>query len=252
MHRFHLPPNDCRGETLTLAGAEAHHALRVLRVQDGERVTVLDGAGIILNCEVTGRTRDTLALRVRERNSTAPLPCAITLLVGVPKGKIIESIIQKATELGVTRIVPLLSERVITQLDADGAEAKAEKWQHIALEAIKQCGSAWLPRVEPPVTPAAFFKRTEKFDLALVGCLEAGSRHPRVWVEEFLAEQKKLPASVAVWVGPEGDFTSAEYAAIQKSGARPITLGPLVLRVETAAAYGLSVVNYEMSAERLA
>ena len=250
MHRFHLPPSECRGETLTLAGAEAYHALRVLRVQDGERVTVLDGAGAILNCEVTGHTRDTLALRVRERNSAAPLPCAITLLVGVPKGKIIESIIQKATELGVTRIVPLLSERVVTQLDADGAEAKAEKWQHIALEAIKQCGSPWLPRVELPMTPGAFLAQGEKNNLALVGSLEPGSRHPRVWFEEFFAAHKKLPASIAVWIGPEGDFTAAEYAAIQKSGARPITLGPLVLRVETAAAYGLSVVNYELRAER--
>ncbi len=250
MHRFHLSPSDCRGERLTLAGAEAHHALRVLRVQDGERVTVLDGAGTVLNCEVTGRTRDTLALRVRERNSAAPLPCAITLLVGVPKGKIIESIIQKATELGVARVVPLLSERVITQLDADGVDAKAGKWQHIAMEAIKQCGSPWLPRVEPPVTPAQFLARHETCDLALVGCLEPGSRHPRVWFEEFLAAHKKLPANVAVWVGPEGDFTAAEYAAIQKSGARPVTLGPLVLRVETAASYCLSVVNYELQAER--
>ncbi len=249
MHRFHLSPSDCRGESLTLAGAEAHHALRVLRVQDGERVTVLDGAGTILNCEVTGHTRDTLALRVRERSSIAPRPCAITLLVGVPKGKIIENIIQKATELGVAYIVPLLSERVITQLDADGAEAKAEKWQHIALEAIKQCGSPWLPRVERPMTPAAFLSRAEKFDLALIGCLESGSRHPRLWFEEFLAAHQKRPASVAVWIGPEGDFTAAEYAAIQKSGARPITLGPLVLRVETAASYVLSVVNYELSAE---
>lgn len=246
MHRFHLSPNECRSETLTLAGAEAHHALRVLRVQDGERVTVLDGAGAILNCEVTGRTRDTLALRVLERNFAAPLPCAITLLVGVPKGKIIESIIQKATELGVARIVPLLSERVVTQLDADGAEAKAEKWQHIALEAIKQCGSPWLPRVEPPVAPAQWLARREPCDLALVGCLEPGSRHPRVRFEEFLITHQKLPASVTVWVGPEGDFTAAEYAAIQKSGARPITLGPLVLRVETAATYCLSVVNYEL------
>jgi 16S rRNA (uracil1498-N3)-methyltransferase len=250
MHRFHLPPNDCRGETLKLAGAEAHHALRVLRIQDGERVTVLDGAGATLDCEVTGRTRDTLALRVRERSSAAPLPCAITLLVGVPKGKIIESIIQKATELGVARIVPLLSERVITQLDAEGADAKAEKWQHVAIEALKQCGSPWLPRVEPPVTPAQFLARQEKCDLALVGCLEPGSRHPRVWFEQFLAEHKKLPACVAVWVGPEGDFTAAEYAGIQKSGAHPITLGPLVLRVETAATYCLSVVNYELQAER--
>ena len=82
---------------------------------------------------------ETLSLRVRERKTAVPLACAVTLIQAVPKGKIIESIIQKATELGVARIVPILSERVVTQLDHDGAESKAEKWQHVAIEAIKQC-----------------------------------------------------------------------------------------------------------------
>src|SRR4051794_5014263 len=109
MHRFFLPPEQCRGDTLTLRDREAHHARHVLRLRQGERVIVLDGAGQELNCEVSGHDHDSLSLRVLERKLIPPLPCAITLLQAIPKGKIIESIIQKATELGASRIVPLLS-----------------------------------------------------------------------------------------------------------------------------------------------
>ena len=247
MHRFYLSPEQARGDRLTLDGREAHHALQVLRLRDGAQVVVLDGAGQVLNCEVTGRTRDSLSLAVRERKLIPRPLCSVTLVQAIPKGKIIEDIIQKATELGVTRIVPLLSERVVTQLDSDDAQAKAEKWQHVAVEAIKQCGSAWLPRVEVPLTPRDFLAREQPAELSLVGCLEAGSRHPRVWFENFLREHQRLPKSISVWVGPEGDFSTAEYSAIKAAGVIPITLGELVLRVETAAIYGLSVVDYELS-----
>src|ERR1043166_6052051 len=168
MHRFYLPPDECRGTSLMLRGREAHHALHVLRVREGERVTVLNGVGSELQCEITGQMRGALPLRVLNRKVfPAPL-CAITLLQAIPKGKIMESIIQKATELGVSRIVPILSERVVTQVDAAGAEAKGHKWQQVAMEAIKQCGSAWLPKVEAPLALKEFMARGERFELALV------------------------------------------------------------------------------------
>jgi 16S rRNA (uracil1498-N3)-methyltransferase len=100
------------------------------------------------------------------------------------------------------------------------------------------------------MTLRKFLDRNEAFDLPLVGSLEAGSRHPREWLEEFFAKQKRSPKTCCVWVGPEGDFTSAEYSLIKSAGALPITLGPLVLRVETAATYCLSVLNYELQAAR--
>jgi 16S rRNA (uracil1498-N3)-methyltransferase len=250
MHRFYLPPEQSRQDALTLSGREAHHGLHVLRVRDGERVIILDGAGQELLFEVVGHNRDSISLAVRERKRVSPLPCAITLLQAIPKGKIIESIIQKATELGVSRIVPILSERVVTYLDAGETEAKAEKWQQVAIEAIKQCGSAWLPKVEMPLSLPNFLEKQETFELSLVGCLEGGSKHPRVWFAKFFAGHQRLPKTIGVWVGPEGDFTAAEYKAIQQAGAFPITLGPLVLRVETAATYCLSVLNYELDAPR--
>src|ERR1035438_8177518 len=106
MHRFYLPPERCAGATLRLEGREAHHALQVLRLQRGGLVTVLDGTGRAFLCTVETSSRTVLTLSVSLKNFVAAPPCAITLLVGLPKGKIIEGIIQKAVELGGQRVVP--------------------------------------------------------------------------------------------------------------------------------------------------
>ncbi len=246
MHRFYLPPENCRGDLLWLEGREAHHALHVLRLKRGERVSVLDGVGGEFFCDVQDTAKNSLALAVKEKKST-PLPsCEITLLVAVPKGKIIESITQKSVELGVNRIVPLLTERTITQLDDDDAEGKREKWQQVAIEAIKQCGATWLPKVETPQTISEFMIRGGKIELSLVGSLQTARRHPREWIIEFQKSHGRPPQSAAVWIGPEGDFTLEELRLIEGAGTKPITLGNLTLRVETAAVYCLSFLNYEL------
>jgi 16S rRNA (uracil1498-N3)-methyltransferase len=249
MHRFYLPPGQCKDNTLLLKNSEAHHAVDVLRIRPGERVVVLDGAGQELLCEAQKPEHHQIKLTAVQRNQVPPLPYQITLLQAIPKGKIIESVIQKATELGVWRIVPLLSDRVTTQLDDEGAAAKAERWQQTAIEAIKQCGSAWLPQVEAPITPKEYLARGEKFDLPLVASLQSDCRHPREYFKTYYAEKKRLPKTVCVWVGPEGDFTPAEMNSIKSAGALPITLGRLVLRSETAAVYALSVLNYELQSK---
>jgi 16S rRNA (uracil1498-N3)-methyltransferase len=246
MHRFYLPPERCAGSALRLDGREAHHALQVLRLQRGELVTVLDGVGNEFLCAVETSSRAALTLSVSLKNFVPAPSCAITLLVGLPKGKIIESIIQKAVELGVRRVVPVLSEHVVSHLDDDDAEKKRDKWQTVAIEAIKQCGAAWLPKIEAPLTIEKFFGCREKFDLSLVGSLQKERRHSREVLREFESRQKRPPQTVGVWIGPEGDFTAAELAAIQNSGAQPVSLGRLVLRVETAAIYCLSFLNYEL------
>lgn len=241
MHRFYLPPTQCQGATLTLAGPEAHHAADVLRVKPGEAVAVLDGAGREFACKVCGVGRNSVTLAVGA-TQTSPAPaCRVTLAQAVPKGKLFDTIIQKATELGAFRVIPLLSERVVLRLDEESAPGKTERWRHTAIEAIKQCGQRWLPQVEPPVTLQALLARGEKFDLSLVGSLQPDARHPRDYF-------KDRPATVRLWIGPEGDFTEAEYAAIRAAGAKPITFGPLVLRSDTAAVYAMSIASYECQA----
>jgi 16S rRNA (uracil1498-N3)-methyltransferase len=250
MHRFYLPPEQCRDKTLTLTGREAHHALQVLRVRAGERVVVLDGAGRELMCDAQSPGAEELKLTVTQDNFVPPLPFQITLLQAIPKGKIMDGIVQKAAELGTHRIVPLLSDRVVTQLDDESGAARAEKWRATAVEAIKQCGSAWLPQVEAPITPKDYLARNEKFELPLIASLQNDRRHPREYFETFMRERKRAPTTICVWVGPEGDFTPAEMNAIKSGGALPISLGPLVLRSETAAIYALSVLNYELQAKK--
>jgi 16S rRNA (uracil1498-N3)-methyltransferase len=248
MHRFYLPPEKCCDQTLRLDGREAHHALHVLRLQSGERVTVLDGAGNEFFCDVENSSKDSLSLFVQEKKSTPPPPCPVTLLVAIPKGKIIEDIIQKSVELGANRIIPLLTERVVSQFDREGAEQKREKWQQVAIEAGKQCGARWLPKVETPQTISEFLARGEKIESSFVGSLQTERKHPREWFLEFQKQNNRLPKSAGVWIGPEGDFTLAELQQIQNSGALPITLGNLTLRVETAAIYCLAFLNHELSA----
>ena len=250
MHRFYLPPGQCQDAPLFLAGSEAHHARHVLRVRSGERVAVLDGAGREFLCEVRDFDRDKVRLAVIETHTHAPPACPVTLVQALPKGKIIEAIIQKATELGAARIVPLITERVVTQLGEKDAARKAAKLQLIAVEAIKQCGACWLPRVEGPLTPNQFLARKEPFELSLIASLQAGSRPAREYFRAFQEQHGRGPQSACVWIGPEGDFTPAETEAIKAHGALPITLGALVLRVETAAIYCLSILQYELNQER--
>ena len=268
MHRFYLPPERCTEAVLQLDEREAHHALHVLRVKRGEPVVVLDGAGHEFQCEIATGSHHSVTLAVTHKAYVPPLPCQIALLQAVPKGKLIESIIQKAVELGARRIVPLLTERVVTQLGGKDAATKQAKWQMVAIEAIKQCGATWLPRIETPMTiaefisrkpetgsestpgssPSAFSLQPSAFDLSLVGSLQTDRRHPRECFQEFQTKHGRSPQSVAVWIGPEGDFTLDELKAIQAGGALPISLGRLVLRVETAAIYCLAILNYELSA----
>jgi len=248
MHRFYLPPSDCQDNTIALTGAEAHHALSVLRLGPGERVVVLDGAGHELLCDVRDTAGGRLELTVRQRNPLTLLPCRLTLIQAMTKPKSMEIIVQKATELGATRLVPVLSERSVAQLDGEAAGRKTEKWRAIAIEAIKQCGSPWLPAIDEPVKPGVFLARGEGFDLTLLASLQPGAMHPREVLQAYQAEHGRPPRQLAVWVGPEGDFTPAELGAIRGSGAQPVTLGPLVLRSETAAIYCLSFLSYELQA----
>jgi 16S rRNA (uracil1498-N3)-methyltransferase len=247
MHRFYLPSVPPASETLTLTGEEAHHALRVLRLRRGEEVVCLDGAGTVWVCAVEECQRQSVGLKVLSRREVPRPPWTVTLIQALPKGKLIEAIVQKATELGVARIVPLLSERVVSRFEGDEGDAKRVKWRGIAVEAIKQCGSAWLPQIDAPICPEDFLARRERFELSLVGYLPEGSRHPREFFRSFRQSHGRNPVSVVVWVGPEGDFSPSELQAIVSSGALPITLGPLVLRSETAAIYCLSILNYELA-----
>lgn len=248
MRRFFVPPEQCRDEVFALPEREARHATQVLRLGIGDELQVLDGAGSVLTCRIDSATKRSVQVRTVNREHRAPLPCAITLVQAIPKGPAFETIVQKATELGAARIIPLLSERVVAHVSEKDSAAKVEKWRQIAIESIKQCGSPFLPQIDPPIRFDALLAQLSQraLEFAVVCSLEESRRTMREAVKDFVAAHSRKPANCLVWIGPEGDFTPAEYAAIAQSGANPISLGPLVLRADTAAIASLAVANYEL------
>ena len=187
-------------------------------------------------------------------------------------------IVQKAVEIGAAEIAPVISERTIVHLEARKAAQKQAKWQQVAIEAAKQCGQNWLPTVHLPKTPKEFFLNLEAgvpaapkqregglpaqdsrleptpksgSELRLIGSLQSDAVHLKTVLADYEREHQTRPASVLMCVGPEGDFTPAELNLARSHGCRPITLGPIILRVETAAIYCLSVLSYELLAAPL-
>lgn len=241
--RFYIPPHAWNPDKLALGDSEAHHALDVLRMKAGDRATVFNGQGAEATVEFAAVDKGTIALRKISAGKSAPLACALTLGQAIPKGKNMDLIVEKATELGAAGIVPLVSERTVVRVEDEEAFVKRDKWQRVAIEAAKQCGQNWLPTVAKPQTPKEFFQSGEKWDLMLIASLQPDSRA----IKQVLAEAgaRKL-ARVLVLVGPEGDFTPAEINLAKNAGCRPVTLGPIILRTETAAIYCLSVLSHEL------
>lgn len=222
-----------------LVGTEAYHATQVLRVKVGDTVNVFDGHGQEAQGQVLTASREAVVLKLLSKTKTQPLNCRVTLAQAIPK-KNMDLIVQKATELGVWKIQPIVSERTQVQLDEDSK--KLDRWREIAMESCKQCGNNWLPEVEAPKTTREFLASLASFDLKLIGSLQPGARK----LKSILADQPKPPLNVLVMIGPEGDFTPAEMATAQNAGCLPLTLGPLVLRADTAAIYGLSILHHEI------
>jgi 16S rRNA (uracil1498-N3)-methyltransferase len=248
MHRFYIPPENWSRNVLELTGSEAHHVRDVLRMKRGEKLVLFDGCGREITAEIVDPDGSEIRLRKLHEAETPPLRCRIVLGQAIPKGKNMDLIVQKAVEIGAAEIAPIISDRTVVQVDCESAMQKQSKWQQIAIEAAKQCGQNWLPHVHTPRKLSEFFSvaTKESFDLQLIGSLQPGAQHLKEILADYSSEHQHRPQSVLMLIGPEGDFTPAELALARRQGCRPITLGPIILRVETAAIYCLSVLSYEL------
>ncbi len=235
MPRFYLPP-DCWERDPALTGDEAAHAARVMRVKEGDEVQVFDGCGRISPATVVSASKSRVDLKLGAVSEEAPPKVPVTLAVAVIKGKAMDFLIQKAIELGVSVIQPLITERTVVKREA-GGEAK---WQRAVLEACKQSGVNRMPVVKP----------IQAFnDYAFSIKDESGLRIVASLMEESITLRQALegagePKGVTFLIGPEGDFTNAELSQALEVGFQPVTLGSRILRAETAAIFCAVVAGY--------
>jgi 16S rRNA (uracil1498-N3)-methyltransferase len=235
-------PGDTPAE-IRLSPEESHHLVVVNRCGRSDPVVAFDGRGRewLTTCADPGRTA--AVLHVKQALPARARPFGITLAQALPKGATMDDIVRQATEIGAARIAPLVSERTQVHLDGDRAEKKADKWRTTAIEAAKQCGNPWLPEILPVGKLAEFLATAGGYDLRLVASLHAGTTTLKKALALHAAKHPGPPRN-AVWlIGPEGDFSPAEMTAAITAGFMPVTLGPLVLRSDTAALYALSILN---------
>lgn len=238
--------------SVTLPPAETHHLVNVNRARVGDPIIGFDGKGGEWTCvldRVEGKK--SAVLRIVSANTRPALPCRLVLGQGLPKGGTMDDIVRQATELGAAVIAPLATARSELHLDAERAEKKTEKWRVAAIEAAKQCGNPFLPEIAPVRGTAAFLAdpTVARSELKLVASLHPGAKLLRDVLTEFRAARSgRAPASAAWLIGPEGDLTTEEVATALAAGWTPVTLGPLVLRCDTAAAYALSALRCETEA----
>ena len=240
MPRFFTPSDGISDDVITIKGDDAHHIARSLRMAEGDEITVCDMHGFEHTCRLV-RIRDEeceCQIISSKKGETEP-PVHITLYMAYPKGDKLETVVQKAVELGACEIIPFESSRCIKRPKADRIEKQLGRLNKIAEEAAKQCGRATLPEVKPTLSYPEMLKEAKKADLSLF-CYEAEDRKS---LKEAL-EGADRPSSISIVVGSEGGFSPEEARAAAEAGLTSVTLGPRILRCETAPDYALSAISY--------
>ena len=243
MHRFFIQHSQIQGKRLYVEGADVNHIKNVLRMKPGDQVMVSDGEGMQYLCALetfdTGRVWFEIVDTWEENRE---LSSKICLFQGLPKSDKMELIIQKATELGVYEVVPVVTGRTVVRLDEKKAQKKTARWNAIAESAAKQSGRSRIPRVREAMTFSEALASAGELDVLLIPYEKAeGMEATRQVIEGIRSGQ-----SVGIFIGPEGGFEEAEVEQAVALGAAPVTLGRRILRTETAGFVMLSMLLYHL------
>jgi 16S rRNA (uracil1498-N3)-methyltransferase len=254
LSRFFLDrPRWTPGAEQVLDGDEAHHASRVLRLKTGDQTELFDGCGRVARCEIRHLSKQDLHLQILEDSQHPPLPHRIHLLPALIKGESFDWLLEKAVELGAASFHPLLTANTVVHWDSSAWSKKRDKWHKQMLAAAKQCHTPWLPELRQPIQLAAKLRElteatapgsgitsanTSPKDLRLIPALIPGAAPLQQVLQAW-----RGPREAWILIGPEGDFTASEVAQATAADFTPVTLGPLILRAETAAIASLACVS---------
>ena len=232
------------GDEIVIAGEEAHHIIRVLRLGPGHSVSISDGKsveslGVISDIDI----RDTkIKIKILDQNKSKETKPFITLLQALPKGEKFDWIIQKSTEIGVSKIIPVITQRTIVNILPSKLERRMERWNKIAIEAAKQSLRMDIPQIGELSTFDASLREVEKHHLSII----PWEQEKELSIRKALKSIDGTVTKVAVFIGPEGGFSPEEVKKAKEMGAVSVSLGPRILRTETAAIAVCSILMYEL------
>ncbi|BCR03512.1 ribosomal RNA small subunit methyltransferase E [Desulfuromonas versatilis] len=236
MRQFFVPTALLQEDEVPLEGEVHHHLATVLRLKPGEEVLLLDGQGMLCRCRIERLERRSGRALVLERWREGEKVFPIQLLQALPKGDKLELVLQKGTELGITRFTPVEAERSVALVQGDRGEKRLQRWERIVLEAARQSRRPLLPRLEPPLPLSE----------ALAAC--RAELRLMLWEQESRPLAAVLPPTpprdAAILVGPEGGFSPAEAQTARAAGFLPVGLGPRILRSETAGFAVASILQF--------
>lgn len=243
MHRFFIAPEGITGSIVEIDRVQARHLEKVLRLKAGDRVVVFDGQGHEYQVKLLGKEQDIWKGEIESMIADAGEPgVRLTLVQGIPKGDKMDTIIQKAVEIGVKRIIPMCSEHGVVRLNGDKAAKKVQRWQLIAQEACKQCRRNIIPRISSVVDFTALLSGLADYPVVMLYEHEEQMR-----LGQLLKEQggNFREQEIYLLVGPEGGFSPQEVELARRQNAYIAGLGPGILRTETAGLVAASIVLYE-------
>lgn len=234
------------GTDVHITGGDVNHIRNVLRLKVGDEILVSDGRGRDYYCQISDIGSDEVVAAVHDVcDNFAELPTRVTLFQGYPKSDKLELIVQKMVELGVYRIVPVMTARTVVKLDAKKAAKKTERYRLIAESAAKQSGRGLIPEVTEPVTFNKAIELAKQLDMNIIPYEEAeGMAYSR----EVIAKVSEQ-GSLGIFIGPEGGFTKEEVLLAKEAGACCITLGHRILRTETAGLSVMSILMFELDTD---
>ena len=243
MHRFFIQHSQIQGSRLYVEGPDVNHIKNVLRMKPGDQVMVSDGEDMQYLCALESFTDGLVWFEIVDTwKENRELSSKLYLFQGLPKSDKMELIIQKATELGVYEVVPVVTGRTVVRLDEKKAQKKTARWNAIAESAAKQSGRSRIPRVREAMTFSEALAFAGELDVLLIPYEKAeGMEATRQVIEGIRPGQ-----SVGIFIGPEGGFEEAEVEQAMECGAAPVTLGRRILRTETAGFVVLSMLLYHL------
>lgn len=243
MPKFFTARENISDTEIIINNEDVSHITRVLRLKKGSRITVCDGQGFDYDAEIAGIAPGNIRCVIQNKYKCDSEPnISVTLFQGIPKAAKMDYIIQKTTELGISRIVPVMLDRCVSKIENSKAgEKKRERWQKIASEAAKQCGRGIIPEIAAPMTLDEALCEAKKLEF----CFTPYECEETTRLRDVLLRHS-LSKTAGFIIGPEGGFDPSETAKIKDQGIPTVTLGRRILRTETAGEAVLAMVMYEI------